>query len=736
MKFIKKLSFKWYLLIIIFLLMLAPLLISTVINDYTVSSSVRSTAETQLKQQAQILDKSVSSMDKMAQQRISNALDAAKMIVLVGYNSARKISLDEAKKDTIYSTNQVTKVGQNVTIPSLMINDRKMLFDTKYVDDVKKSVGTDCTVFQLIPGGLLRISTTVLNENGQRAVGTYIPADSPVYQAIMRGEDYLGRAFVVKSWFTTGYTPIKDASGKLIGSLFVGEDEAVFQEHIKNDYKDIVVGKTGYIWILNTKGDYMLSLKRQRDGENIWEAKDSNGNLFIQDIINKAKNLKEGEVALSSYPWKNTGEAFARNKFAAYTYYPRWDWVIAASAYESDFMDASTNLRTYSIIVGIISLAVGFIVAFFFALSVIKPINLLKSILLQVANGNLGVNIDDKLMQRGDEIGDLARSLKDMVGYVKNLIGNIKKNIASTAASAQQLSASAQQVNASMQQVSSTIQEVAGGAQNVSKGAMEVQEASKKTEENATKGGEAALLVSQKMSTINSTTKMEAEKIKSLGAMSDKISNIVKTINNISEQTNLLALNAAIEAARAGEAGRGFAVVADEVRKLAEESGNATEQISELIGGIQNEIKASILSMETNTKQVEEGTSSVQEALKSFEMIPQLVEKVSKSLNAMTAVAEQNAAGSDQLASSVQQVTSAMQQVSSAAQTLSSGAEDLRQMISRFSLDSNEGAYMPEEDGERAGSDDRSAEPERSVKAGGKKVEVSQGGSFSKKISE
>ena len=111
-------------------------------------------------------------------------------------------------------------------------------------------------------------------------------------------------------------------------------------------------------------------------------------------------------------------------------------------------------------------------------------------------------------------------------------------------------------------------------------------------------------------------------KISALGEKSKEIGNIVDTINQISEQTNLLALNAAIEAARAGEAGRGFAVVADEVRKLAEESGNATQQISNLIKSIRDEIDGAVKSMSENTAQVEEGSKGVSEAVKAFEILP------------------------------------------------------------------------------------------------------------------
>ena len=256
------------------------------------------------------------------------------------------------------------------------------------------------------------------------------------------------------------------------------------------------------------------------------------------------------------------------------------------------------------------------------------------------------------------------------------------------ASSAEELSSSAEEVNASIEETSSTIQQIAEGSSTAANQTNVVLEETKKAGEAAHHGQEAAGDVSTKMGVIKTTTEEGAAKISALGEKSKEIGNIVDTINQISEQTNLLALNAAIEAARAGEAGRGFAVVADEVRKLAEESGQATKQIRELISGIQTEIEGAVKSMDENTKQVDDGSKGVEVAVGAFEKLPVIVEAVNNAANEVASVAQENASGSQEASSAMQEVSASMQQVTSSADSLSQAAEKLK-MLSR-KLNKNE----------------------------------------------
>jgi len=355
--------------------------------------------------------------------------------------------------------------------------------------------------------------------------------------------------------------------------------------------------------------------------------------------------------------------------------------------------------------------------------NVAKPLKSIIGNMAKVADGDLR---DDVNVEAKGDIKTAAEATQKMIDGLRVKVGQITRNANIAATSAEEMSSSSEEVNASTEQVSSAIQQVAKGGQDLSKlsqdtknGIESVRTATKKVAENSMKTAENATNAEKKseiglaagnkagaaMTTISETADQTADNISSLDAKSKEIGKIIEVINNISEQTNLLALNAAIEAARAGEAGRGFAVVADEVRKLAEESQKATTQIADLINSVQTETKNSVMRMSDTKKAVDNGSAVITEAIKSLEEIGQIVkeisseaqelsalaeesqagvEQVAKSAQKVNEIAEESASSSEEVSASMQETTSSMTQVSAAAQELAKGAEELKEIVATF----------------------------------------------------
>ncbi len=286
---------------------------------------------------------------------------------------------------------------------------------------------------------------------------------------------------------------------------------------------------------------------------------------------------------------------------------------------------------------------------------------------------------------KGD-VKKLADSIIKMTDSVRSLVGNMMQNADTISATAQQLAASTQQVNAATQQVSSAVQEVASGGESLAKQTVEASQNTKQLTEEAGKGAQAATQATSKMESLSAAVNQSADVVSSLGVKSQEIVKIVDTINAISSQTNLLALNAAIEAARAGEAGRGFAVVADEVRKLAEESQNATKDIEVLIGEIKSSTDQAVSSMDIGKKEVEASSEVVNQALSALDVISGKIKTIETTIDSVSAVAQQSASSSQQMSAGVQQTSSSMQQVASAAQQLASTAQELKATVDQFKV--------------------------------------------------
>jgi len=383
--------------------------------------------------------------DEAVQHQVAYNLNIARHIL----SASGPVSLSP---ETIAWTavNQFTNKPGMVLLPKMLVGGRWLgqnenpAVETAVVDEVTRIVEETTTIFQRMneTGDMLRVATTVTDERNRRAIGTYIPAinpdktPNPVISAVLRGKTYQGRAYVVNAWYLTAYEPIRDRSGTLLGMLYVGVKQKTIEARIRQAILQTKVGRTGYVYILGGKGEerghYIISYKGLRDGEDIWETRDSDGRYIIQSIIMKATSLNPGQLATVRYRWQNPGEPEARWKIARLAYYRPWDWVIGTSAYEDELQSYRTFLSSgrwqMSRIMGLAGIAITFLIGLagiIITWNITRPIRQMIVMAEKISQGDLNQVVD---VRSRDEIGVLARTFNIMTNRLKASMEGLRKS--------------------------------------------------------------------------------------------------------------------------------------------------------------------------------------------------------------------------------------------------------------------------------------------------------------------
>jgi methyl-accepting chemotaxis protein len=540
--------------------------------------------------------------------------------------------LESSEKVSWEAVNQYSHESVQVLVPRLRLagSPMEIVRDPKtpvrVVDQVKAILGSQCTIFQRMnaQGDMIRTATTIVDDKGRRAIGTYIPVRQPdgtptaVLAKVLNGERFVGRALVVNSNYVAAYEPIRDPKGTVTGMLFVGvPDEGL--KKLRETIAGTKVGKTGYAYVIDSAGRYVVSNGGKRDGEVILNSKDTDGKFFIRILLEQATRLKPGETTEVRYPWINPGESAPRLKLVRATYFAPADWVIGVGAYEDEIFEAGARMSAIARRDGLVAIGVA-----------------LVSVLASIGVWWLTAqSLSGRILRQVRQLGDGTSQVVSASNQVSS--------------SAQTLSQGATEQAAALEETSASMEEMAS-----------------MTRQNADNCRQAAVLVNEVSASVESFDRTLGGMVTAMGRIRDtsgKVSKIIKTIDEISFQTNILALNAAVEAARAGEAGLGFAVVAEEVRNLAQRAAQAARDTATLI--------------EESTSSACDGSEKVEQMAAASSGITTTIVEVKHLVDQVSSASIQQAQGIEQVSQAISQMEQVTQSNAASAEESAAASEEL-----------------------------------------------------------
>lgn len=352
----------------------------------------------------------------------------------------------------------------------------------------------------------------------------------------------------------------------------------------------------------------------------------------------------------------------------------------------------------YTVITIVSGIVLGVLIAWSIVSRIVKSVQRIQTQAAAIADGDL--TGEEMPVTSSDEIGELTQAINRMSASLQNVLGEVAETSNEVASASTQIAASSEELSQGVEEQMQQVMQVSTAAEEMSQSIMEVSQKaaeasnfSQDSNQRAREGGEVVQHTVDGMREISDAVRAGSRSVEELGRRGEQIGEIVTVINDIADQTNLLALNAAIEAARAGEHGRGFAVVADEVRKLADRTVKATQEITDSIEAVQKETVQAVERMQVGTETVSKGVELASSAGTSLSEITGNIHNVADMIGCIAAAAEEQSAASEEISQSIQGITEIVNQTREAAtesaqagMSMSERAECLHSLVQQFKL--------------------------------------------------
>ena len=575
----------------------------------------------------------------------------------------------------------------DVDLPLVRLGNEVLNGNERVLTAFKALTGEETAFLVFKEGKVYRLNTLLKDKEGKLMHGVPIADSDPVAKALMAGNDYQGLVIRGGKYNFSTVKLLRGADGKAWGAYSIRISLADDLKRIREQFGSLVAGKSGYVYIVRptdekTVGEFVLHPKFQEKTLAELDLPDS-----VKQSVKEVITQKNGTFRYLLAD----ANGVEREKIVVAASSKGWGWTVATGSWLDEYLEESHAQRSLLILSSTIAAAILALLIYVLINSRLHGLSLLMQAASRLSAGDLRASVHDADPTSRNEVHAIGYAFNQMAEGMRQLVMGVATSSAQVGAAANELQSAAHaamdgsaQASSSASGIAASVEELSVSITHVADNANHAAHISEEAKQVTGSGRDVVYRTMSELERVAEDINQSAGLIQSLGERSKQISSVVGVIREIAEQTNLLALNAAIEAARAGEQGRGFAVVADEVRKLAERTAMSTQEISTTVSAILEETGSAVQRMQSVSANMSDSVGLAREAGDSLQAIDQKTQETVEVVHGIADSTREQSAASQEIARLVENIAQAAEGSASRAEQNTDRAKNLQRLAAEL----------------------------------------------------